>query len=198
MVDIGNSILSAAVLLFFLMDPLGNIPVLLSVLKGIEPKRQRLIIARELSIALVILLIFLFAGKPLLNFLHLQQETVTISGGIILLIIGLRMIFPKPEGIMGANPDGEPFLVPIAIPLIAGPSVLAMLILMTQSSPDNMMNWLLALIIAWASTATILMAAPYLLRILKHRGLTALERLMGMILVMMAVQMLINGIRILL
>jgi len=198
MVDIGNSILSAAVLLFFLMDPLGNIPVLLSVLSGIEPKRQRFIIARELVIALGILFIFLFAGKPLLNFLHLQQETVTISGGIILLIIGLRMIFPKPEGIMGANPDGEPFLVPIAIPLIAGPSVLAMLILMTQSSPENMVHWLVALVIAWAASAVIMMSAPILLRLLKHRGLTALERLMGMILVMMAVQMLINGIKVLL
>jgi multiple antibiotic resistance protein len=197
MVDIGNSIMSAAVLLFFLMDPLGNIPVLLSVLSGIEPKRQRFIIARELSIALLILLIFLYAGKPLLNFLHLQQETVTISGGIILLIIGLRMIFPKPEGIMGANPDGEPFLVPIAIPLIAGPSVLAMLMLMTQSSPENMTHWLLALVVAWAASAIIMMSAPVLLRLLKHRGLTALERLMGMILVMMAVQMLINGIKVL-
>ncbi|MDX1283614.1 MAG: YhgN family NAAT transporter [Draconibacterium sp.] len=196
--ELGSSILSAAVLLFFLMDPLGNIPVLLSVLKGIEPKRQRFIIARELAIALLILIIFLFAGKPLLNFLHLQEETVTISGGIILLIIGLRMIFPKPEGIMGASPGGEPFLVPIAIPLIAGPSVLAMLILMTQSGPENMINWLMSLVIAWASSAVILLAAPFLLKLLKHRGLIALERLMGMILVMMAVQMLINGIRILL
>lgn len=198
MVEIGNSIWSAAVLLFFLMDPLGNIPVLLTVLKDIDVKRQRKIIAREMIIALGILIIFLFAGKPLLNFLHLQQEAVTISGGIILLIIGLRMIFPKPEGIMGHQPGGEPFLVPIAIPLIAGPSILAMLILMTQSNPGNMTNWFFALLVAWAATAGILMAAPFLLRFLKHRGLTALERLMGMILVMMAVQMLINGFRILL
>lgn len=198
MVEIGNSVWSAAVLLFFLMDPLGNIPVLLTVLKDIDVKRQRVIIAREMIIALGILIIFLFAGKPLLNFLHLQQEAVTISGGIILLIIGLRMIFPKPEGIMGHQPGGEPFLVPIAIPLIAGPSILAMLILMTQSNPGNMTNWFLALLVAWGATAGILLAAPFLLRFLKHRGLTALERLMGMILVMMAVQMLINGFRILL
>ena len=198
MVEIGGSILSAAVLLFFLMDPIGNIPVLLAVLKGIDPKRQRLIIIRELLIALVILVIFLFAGRPLLNFLHLQEEAVTISGGIILLIIGLRMIFPKPEGIMGHQPTGEPFIVPIAIPLIAGPSVLAMLILMTQSNPGNMTNWLLAVVLAWLFSSVILMAAPILLRILKERGLIALERLMGMILVMMAVQMLINGFRILL
>lgn len=198
MVEIGNSIWSAAVLLFFLMDPLGNIPVLLAVLKDIDPKRQRVIIAREVCIALVILIIFLFMGKPLLNFLHLQQEAVTISGGLILLIIGLRMIFPKPEGIMGHQPSGEPFLVPIAIPLIAGPSILAMLILMTQSNPGNMKNWLMAVVLAWAASSAILLSAPSLLRILKLRGLTALERLMGMILVMMAVQMLINGFRVLL
>lgn len=197
MEDLGGSVLSAAVLLFFLMDPLGNIPVMLSILKGINIKRQRRIIARELFIALIILLIFLFAGKPLLQFLHLQQEAVTISGGIILLIIGLRMIFPNADGLMGAQPDGEPFLVPIAIPMIAGPSVLAMLILMTQSTPGEMKNWFFALIIAWMFTAVILLSAPVLLKILKQRGLTALERLMGMVLVMMAVQMLINGFKIL-
>jgi multiple antibiotic resistance protein len=195
--EIGSSIWSAAVLLFFLMDPIGNIPVILSVLKGIDPKRQRVIIVRELLIALVILLIFLFLGKPLLNFLHLQQEAVTISGGIILLIIGLRMIFPKPEGIMGVQPGGEPFLVPIAIPLIAGPSILAMLILMTQSNPGNITNWLVALVIAWFASAVVMLFAPVLLRLLKERGLIALERLMGMILVMIAVQMLINGFRLL-
>lgn len=197
MEDLGGSILSAAVLLFFLMDPLGNIPVMLSILKGIDPRRQRRIIARELLIALIILLVFLFAGKPLLQFLHLQQEAVTISGGIILLIIGLRMIFPNAEGLMGQQPDGEPFLVPIAIPMIAGPSVLAMLILMTQSTPGELINWFYSLIIAWFLTAIILLSAPVLLKLLKQRGLTALERLMGMVLVMMAVQMLINGFKIL-
>ena len=108
------------------------------------------------------------------------------------------MIFPKPEGIMGQTPGGEPFLVPIAIPLIAGPSVMAMLILMTQSNPGNMMNWFLALLVAWIFSAILILAAPIVLRILKERGLVALERLMGMILVMMAVQMLINGFKILL
>jgi multiple antibiotic resistance protein len=166
-------------------------------MKGIDPKRQRVIIIRELFMALGILLVFLYAGKPLLTFLHLQQEAVTISGGIILLIIGLRMIFPKPEGIMGVQPGGEPFLVPIAIPLIAGPSILAMLILMTQSNPGNMTNWLVALVVAWFGSAVVMLFAPILLRLLKERGLIALERLMGMILVMIAVQMLINGFRLL-
>lgn len=191
------SIWSSAILLLFLMDPLGNIPVLLSVLKDFETKRQRQIIIRELLIALGILIVFLFMGKPLLNFLQLQQEAVTISGGIILLIIGLRMIFPTKEGLVGNQPNGEPFIVPIAIPLIAGPSVMAMLILMTQSGPGKMTDWFFALLIAWAITAAILLAAPLFLRVLRERGLIALERLMGMILVMMAVQMLINGLKLL-
>ena len=193
--EIGASIWSAAVLLFFLMHPLGNIPVVLSVLKGLSPKRQRQIIIRELLMALVILLIFLFAGRPLLNFLHLQEEAVTIAGGLILLIIALRMIFPRKEGIMGNSPGGEPFLVPIAIPLVAGPSVLAMLILMAQSAQGNMTQWLGALLIAWAMAFIIMLAAPFFFTILKERGLIAMERLMGMILVMMAVQMLLNGFK---
>lgn len=195
--NLGGSILSAAVLLFFLMDPIGNIPVLLSVLKGIAPKRQRFIIIRELLIALVILIIFLFGGQNLLTFLHLQQESVTISGGIVLLIIGLRLIFPREEGVMGVQADGEPFIVPIAIPMIAGPSVLAMLILMTKNEPQYTINWLYALLLAWSSSALILLCAPFFYKILKERGLKAIERLMGMILVMMAVQMLINGVKIL-
>ncbi|MGB5436909.1 MAG: YhgN family NAAT transporter [Maribacter sp.] len=197
MTDLGSSILSTAVLLFFLMDPLGNIPVLLSVLKGIPPKRQRFIIFRELLIALVILLIFLFSGQKILNFLHLQQESVTIAGGIILLIIGLRLIFPNKDGVMGKQPGGEPFIVPIAIPMIAGPSVLAMLMLLTQNGTGQMSNWLFALLLAWGLSAILLLTAPFLYKILRERGLHAIERLMGMILVMMAVQMLIDGFKVL-
>ncbi|GET32649.1 UPF0056 inner membrane protein [Prolixibacter bellariivorans] len=193
--DTGNTIWSAAVLLFLLMDPIGNIPILLAVLKGIELKRQRTIIIRELLIALGILVFFIFTGKPLLNFMHLQKEAVTIAGGIILLIIGLRMIFPKPEGVMGQTPGGEPFLVPIAIPMIAGPSVLSMLILMSQGSPANRVGLVLSLVIAWIMSFIILLVAPALIKVLKQRGLIALERFMGMILVMMAVQMLLDGFK---
>jgi multiple antibiotic resistance protein len=193
--DSGNSIWSAAVLLFLLMDPIGNIPILLAVLKGIDLKRQRTIIIRELLIALGILVFFIFTGRPLLNFMHLQKEAVTIAGGIILLIIGLRMIFPKPEGVMGQTPGGEPFLVPIAIPMVAGPSVLSMLILMTQGGPGNRMSLLLSLVIAWVMSFLIMLVAPALIKVLKERGLIALERFMGMILVMMAVQMLLDGFK---
>ncbi len=193
--EVGMSMWSAAAVLFFLMDPLGNIPVVLSVLKGFDAKKQRRIIIRELLMALVILVLFYFVGKPFLTFLNLKQEAVTISGGLILLIIGLRMIFPRRDGVMGNTPGGEPFLVPIAIPLVAGPSVLAMLILMSQSAGSRTMEWLGAVFVAWMGAALILLAAPSILKILKERGLIAMERLMGMILVMLAVQMFINGVQ---
>jgi multiple antibiotic resistance protein len=195
MLDLGESVWSAAILLLFVMDPLGNIPVLLAVLKTVAAKRQRLIVVRELFIALAILLFFLFAGQRLLDFLHLQQESVTIAGGIVLLIIGLRLIFPQHEGVMGKQIEGEPFIVPIAVPMIAGPSALATLILMVRNDPEQIINWLIALLIAWGATAVLLLSAPLLYRLLRERGLGAVERLMGMILVMMAVQMLINGIK---
>ena len=193
MPDFSGSIWSAAILLFFVMDPLGNIPVLLSVLKGVDARRQRIIIIREVSIALGILLLFLFAGESILTVLHLQQESVSIAGGIVLLIIGLRMIFPQRDGIMGKQIDGEPFIVPIAIPMIAGPSALATIILMAKNDPTQKSNLLIALLVAWTLSSSLLLGAPLLYRILRDRGLGAIERLMGMILVMMAVQMLING-----
>ncbi|TQD39473.1 MarC family protein [Haloflavibacter putidus] len=195
--EFGASIWSTAVLLFFLMDPLGNIPILLSVLKQYNEKEQRKIIIRECLIAFLILNIFLFFGYKILEFLDLQKESVTIAGGIILLIIGIRMIFPKPEGVMGATGDEAPILVPIAIPMIAGPSVLAFLILMAKNEPGHLGTSFASLTIAWVLSAIIMILAPHLHKILKNRGLKAIERLMGMILVIMAVQMVINGIKLL-
>ena len=195
MPDLSEQIWSAAAILFLVMDPLGNIPVVLSLLKDVDEQRRRPIIIRELLIALGVLLFFLFFGQKLLNFLELQQESVSISGGIILFIIALRMIFPTRSGVMGETPDGEPFIVPLAIPLIAGPSALATLILMVRSNPERMLDWGLALLGAWALTAVIMISAPFFYRILRRRGLAAVERLMGMLLIMISVQMLINGIR---
>ncbi len=193
MFEPGTSAFSAAIVLFFVMDPLGNAPLFLSLLKDVEPRRRRFIIARELLIALAILLAFLFFGQGLLNLLELEQESVTIAGGIVLMIIGLRMIFPTKEGVMGDQGDEEPFIVPLAIPLVAGPSALATLILMVRSEPGAMGKWFFALLMAWAAAAAVLSSAPLLYRLLKARGLSALERLMGMLLIMIAVQMLVNG-----
>ena len=186
--------LSAGILLFLIMDPLGNIPLFLSLLKNVPPKRRRHVMVRELLIALGVLLVFLFGGQHILKLLQLKQESISIAGGIVLFLIGIRMIFPPPEGLMGEIPDGEPFIVPMAIPLVAGPSGMAAVILMGSNDPARLGDWSLALVIAWAATAAILFSATYLYKWLGIRVLTALERLMGMLLVAISVQMLMDGV----
>ena len=188
------TILSAALLLFLILDPLGNIPVFLSVLKPLTPRRQRIVLARELLIALVVLMGFLWAGKYALEMMHLRQESVAIAGGIVLFLIGIRMIFPRPEGLMGELPGGEPFIVPLAIPLVAGPSGMAAVMLMGSNEPTRLWDWSLALMIAWGATAVILFSATMLYKWLGRSALTALERLMGMLLVAISVQMVLDGI----
>ncbi len=188
------TIASAALLLFLILDPLGNIPVFLGLLRGLPPRRQRIVVMRELLIALGVLLMFLWGGKYALELMHLRQESVSIAGGIILFLIGLRMIFPPPEGMMGELPEGEPFIVPMAIPMVAGPSGMAAVMLMGSQDPDRMAEWSLALLIAWAATAAILFSATYLYKWLGTRVLIAVERLMGMLLVAISVQMLMDGV----
>ena len=186
---------SAVVTLFLIMDPLGNVPIFLSILKDVSPERRRVILLREVLIAYVVLLVFLFLGHHILQVLHLEQETISIAGGIVLFLIALRMIFPSPGGLHADSPEGEPFVVPLAIPLIAGPSTLAALLLLQRTEPGATWDLWIAVTIAWGLTAVILLAAPFFYRILRQRGLIAMERLMGMLLVMVSVQMLMNGIR---
>lgn len=188
------TISSAALLLFLILDPLGNIPVFLGLLRVLPPARQRIVLARELLIALGVLMAFLWGGKFGLELMHLRQESVSIAGGIVLFLIGIRMIFPSAEGLMGELPEGEPFIVPMAIPLVAGPSGMAAVMLMGSNDPARLMDWSYALLIAWAGTATILFSATVLYRFLGTRVLTALERLMGMLLVAISVQMFLDGL----
>jgi MarC family membrane protein len=188
------TIASAALLLFLILDPLGNIPVLLSLLRSLPPRRQRVVLAREMLIALVVLMLFLWGGRYALELMHLRQESVSIAGGIVLFLIGLRMIFPPPEGLMGELPEGEPFIVPMAIPLVAGPSGMAAVMLMGSQEPTRMGAWSLALMIAWVATAAILFSSPYLYKWLGSRVLTAIERLMGMVIVAISVQMFLDGL----
>nr|WP_221301326.1 YhgN family NAAT transporter [Pseudoxanthomonas broegbernensis] len=186
--------MSAALLLFLILDPLGNVPVFLSVLKPVAPERHRRVLVREMLIALAVLMLFLWCGKYALELMHLRQESVSIAGGIVLFLIGIRMVFPRAEGLMGEIPDGEPFIVPLAIPLVAGPSGMAAVMLMGSSEPDRLGEWSLALLLAWGVTAAILLAAPFLYRLLGPRALAAVERLMGMLLVAISVQMLLDGL----
>lgn len=185
---------SAAILLFLIMDPLGNVPLFLSLLKNVPESRRRFVLARELIIALGVLFGFLLVGEWLLKLLSLRQESVSIAGGIVLFLIGIKMIFPPKEGVFGDLPDGEPFIVPMAIPCVAGPSTMAALLLLANREPGRMVEWSLALLAAWTLTAIILFSATRLYRWMGERALSALERLMGMILVAISVQMFLDGI----
>lgn len=189
------SILSTVLVLFFILDPFGNVPVLLTLLKDVDKKRRYQIIIREVLIGLAILLCFLFFGDNFLQIFHLETEAVTIAGGVIFLIIGLKMIFPDPKGAPLFSSDEEPLIVPIALPMIAGPSALATLILLSHNNPGQEKELLISLLIAWGLSTLIFLSSPMLYRILKNKGLTALERLMGMLLLIMSVQMFIDGIR---
>lgn len=189
-----TDIATAAATLFFVMDPLGNIPVFNSVLSRFEPRRRAQITARELVIALVIMLVLLFAGTAILDFLGLTQPSLNIAGGVLLFIIALRMIFPQ-RGAERATAADEPFIVPLAMPMVAGPSTIAMLLLLSSREPERIWEWCTALVIAWAIATVLLTVSPFLMRVLGDRGLRALERLMGMLLVLLATQMLLNGVR---
>lgn len=186
--------LTAAVTLLLVMDPLGNLPILISALEPVPLQRRRRVLVRELLLALAICLLFLFAGRAVLQFLGLRQETISIAGGIVLFLIALHMLFPT-DAAPSEAPATEPFLVPLAVPLVAGPSVLATLLLLERSDPGRLGDWFAALIGAWAVTAAVLLSAPLWLRLLGRRGLIAVERLMGMLLVMIAVQMFLDGVK---
>lgn len=189
------SFLSAIILLFFVIDPLGNIPLFLCYLGNIEPRRQRRIILRELGIGLGVLVGFLFAGQYLLALLNISQTSLGIAGGIILFLIALKMIFSGSETIFAYTETTEPFIVPLAIPLIAGPSSMSTVMLMMAREPSHWLEWLLALMCAWGLSVVILVFATPLSRILGQRGLTAIERLMGLILTTVAVEMFIDALR---
>ncbi|HEX8299297.1 MAG TPA: MarC family protein [Rubricoccaceae bacterium] len=188
------SLLSAFVLLFFVMDAFGNIPLYLAALAPVAPERRRRVVARELLIALGVLVLFLFAGPAILRGLGISQEALSIAGGIILFLIALRMIFPQHHGTMAEEAiDAEPFVVPLAIPFVAGPSAMATVMLLVSRESARWPEWLAALVLAWAATAAILLLAPRLARALGRRGLIAIERLMGMILTALAVEMVVRG-----
>jgi len=190
---IAMSIFSAAILLFFVMDPIGNIPLFLAALRPVEPRRRLRVVGRELLIAFALLVGFLYAGRPLLALLGISEPALTMAGGIVLFLIALKMVFPASHGPLGENVDGEPFVVPLAVPYIAGPSALATVLLMTSRDPGRHVAWLAAVSLAWAASAVILLAGARLSRLLGEKGIVAIERLMGMVLVASAVQMFLDG-----
>ena len=184
---------SIALALFLLMDPVGNIPFYISFLKGIPPRRQRIIIIREMLIALFIIILFSFVGEALMEFLHISLDTIQIAGGIILFLLCLKMIFPSADDAHETHSQAtEPFIVPLAVPLVAGPSVLALVMIYSQQQSSSMMIG--AICIAWVVSLLILLTCEWIKKVLGAPGITAMERLMGLILLLIAIQMFMSGI----
>lgn len=190
-----HELLSATILLIFVIDPFGNVPLVVSALGSTPAPRRVRVVLRECLIAYGLLLVFLFAGHAFLALMRLSETSLTIAGGVILFLIALRMVFSHPEGVFGAASGSEPFIVPLAIPAIAGPSALATVMLMASRDPAHAEVWALALTAAMAVTTLTLIAAGWLQRLLGDRVIRAFERLMGLVLTAVAVEMLIGGIK---
>jgi len=186
-------IYTATITLILVMDPLGNIPVFISVLNPVEAKRRWKIILRESVFAFILLTLFLFFGQNILHDLGISEPALGIAGGIILFLIALKMIFPNTAS-QQERYTGEPFIVPLAIPLVAGPSAMATILLFATQHPDKTTSLFIALCIAALVVTLILLLSNPLRNILGKKGLVAIERLMGMILTTISVQMFLTGI----
>ncbi len=188
------TIFSAAMLLFIVMDPFGNIPLFMTAMSHVKPERYKRVIVRELLIALGVLVVFLFLGRYLLQLLQISETALTAAGGTVLLLISIKMIFPRSGSLSEDTPDGEPFIVPLAIPYVAGPSAMASVLLIMTREPARWPEWLGAVVLAWLVSGAIICASGPLVRLLGKKALTAIERLMGMVLVAVAIQMLMSGV----
>lgn len=187
---------ATTLLLFIVLDPLGNIPLYLSQLRAIPEPRRRYVALRELLIAYLVLLFFLFAGSAFMKLLALDIASVRIAGGVVLFLIAIRMVFPTPGGPFGGGAtSSEPFIVPLAIPAVAGPAALSVVVLLREANPHATVMLLGAMSVAWLGSALILFGAAQLQRALRNEGILAMERLMGLVLVVIAVQMLIDALR---
>jgi MarC family membrane protein len=185
---------SATILLILITDPIGNIPIFAAALQHVAPERRARVILREVLIAFVLLLTFMFVGDSFLRVMNLSQLSLQIGGGVILFLIALRMIFPPPK-VENAEPQGEPLIVPLAIPAIAGPSALATVLLLVSQAPEKRLEWMAALCVTMTVSAVVLVLAERIQRVAGDRFVVALERLMGLVLVAVSIEMMLRGIK---
>ena len=186
-------LISAIILLIIVTDPLGNLPMVLACLEG--TKRPYRFVTREVFLATLVLILALFLGPGLLKMLHLSEEALRLAGGIVLFLIAIKLVFPTDTSWMGVKQGEEPILFPLAVPLVAGPSAVATVMLFAAQYPARMGVWVVAILVAMATSLIAFLFAPVVHRIVGHRGLAAFTRLMGMLLTVIAVQMLITAVR---
>jgi MarC family membrane protein len=190
-----QSFFQTFILLLLVTDPFGNVPLFVTALNPVAPSRRARIVVRECTIAFLLLLLFMFFGRHFLTALQLTDTSLRIGGSVILLLIAIRMVFPHPDGVLGRTEGGEPFIVPLAIPALAGPSALATVLLFTSRNTEEVMVHVAALAAVGIVWLAVFLSADRLQRLLGTQVMTAFERLMGLILTAMSVEMLLGGVR---
>jgi MarC family membrane protein len=190
-----HSFASAFVLLLLVLDPFGSLPIFISVLKGVTPERRARVALRETLIAFAALLAFMLAGQGFLNLMRLSERSLEVAGGVILLIISIRMIFSRGAEVYASDSQREPLIFPLAVPLLAGPSAMATVLLLASRQPDRMLHWIGALTLAMALSGIVLLTADRIRRWLGSSMVSAIEKLMGLVLTAIAVEMVLAGLK---
>jgi MarC family membrane protein len=190
-----HSFLSALILLLLVLDPLGGLPIYIPIMNAVRKERRRLVAVREVTIAFAVLLGFMFAGEAFLRVMHLSERSLEVAGGVILLMVAIRMIFGHEGGVYGMPEGKEPLIFPLAVPLLAGPSAMATVLLLASRQPERVMTWVLALTVAMTISGVVLLACERLRRLLGDSVVAALEKLMGLVLTAIAVEMILAGLK---
>lgn len=190
-----HTFLSAFILLLLVLDPFGSLPIYISVMGRVQASRRRWVVVREIGLAFLVLLGFMFAGDTFLSLMHLSERSLEVAGGVILLMVAIRMIFSSGGGTYGDDGDREPLLFPLAVPLLAGPSAMASVLLLASRQPERMLTWVAALSAAMAVSGVVLLGANRLRRLLGDSVVSAVEKLMGLVLTAIAVEMILAGLK---
>jgi MarC family membrane protein len=190
-----HTFISALVLLLLVLDPFGSLPIFIAVMRGVAPERRTIVAIREVSIAFGVLLAFMFAGQSFLNLMHLSERSLEVAGGVILLIIAIRMIFATGGEIYASDGDREPLIFPLAVPLLAGPSAMATVLLLASRQPERITHWVAALTLAMVISGILLLLADRIRKLLGTPMVSAIEKLMGLVLTAIAVEMILAGLK---
>ncbi len=189
-----HTFVSALILLLLVLDPLGSLPIFISVLRRIPPERRNAVALREATIAFAVLVAFMLGGQGFLQVMHLSERSLEVAGGVILLLIAIRMVFGGTSDLYADDGEGgEPFIFPLAVPLMAGPSAMATVLLLASRQPERLWHWVGALTVAMAVCTVTLLTADRLRKLLGNAVVSAVEKLMGLVLTAIAVEMLLAG-----
>ncbi len=190
-----HTFLSAFILLLLVLDPLGSLAIFIPIMRTVPPDRRRWVAVREVSIAFGVLFAFMFFGEAFLRVMRLSERSLEVAGGVILLMVAIRMIFSQEGGVYGTPEGKEPLVFPLAVPLLAGPSAMATVLLLASRQPDRVMSWVGALSCAMLVSGLVLLLCDRIRRLLGDSVVSAIEKLMGLVLTAIAVEMILAGLK---